>query len=68
MFDYIAVAGRMDDRITEFVDHLHEHFIDPVVIRRGRYMVPEMPGYSSTIKAETRAAYRFPDGPVWTRA
>ncbi len=68
MFDYIAVAGRMDDRITEFVDHLHEHFIDPVVIRRGRYMVPQMPGYSSTIKADTRAAYRFPDGPVWARA
>jgi L-fuconate dehydratase len=68
MFDYIAVAGRMDDRITEFVDHLHEHFIDPVVIRRGRYMVPEAPGYSSTIKADTRAAFRFPDGPVWTRA
>ena len=68
MFDYIAVAGRMDDRITEFVDHLHEHFIDPVVIRRGRYMVPETPGYSSTIKADTRAAYRFPDGPVWARA
>jgi L-fuconate dehydratase len=68
MFDYIAVAGRMDDRITEFVDHLHEHFIDPVVIRRGRYMVPETPGYSSTIKAETRTAYRFPDGPVWARA
>jgi L-fuconate dehydratase len=67
IFDYIAVAGRMDDRITEFVDHLHEHFIDPVVIRRGRYMVPETPGYSSTIKPETRAAYRFPDGPVWTR-
>jgi L-fuconate dehydratase len=67
MFDYIAVAGRMDDRITEFVDHLHEHFIDPVVIRRGRYMVPDAPGYSSTIKAETRAAFRFPDGPVWTR-
>jgi L-fuconate dehydratase len=67
MFDYIAVAGRMDDRITEFVDHLHEHFIDPVVIRRGRYMVPDAPGYSSTIKAETRVAFRFPDGPVWTR-
>lgn len=67
MFDYIAVSGRMDDRIAEFVDHLHEHFIDPVVLRRGRYMVPEAPGYSSTIKPETRAAYRFPDGPIWTR-
>ncbi len=65
MFDYIAVAGRMDDRIAEFVDHLHEHFIDPVVIRRGRYMVPDAAGYSSTIKPETRAAYRFPDGPIW---
>jgi len=66
MFDYVAVSGRMDDRIAEFVDHLHEHFIDPVVIRRGRYMVPDAPGYSSTIKPETRVAYRFPDGPIWT--
>ncbi len=65
MFDYVAVSGRMDDRIAEFVDHLHEHFIDPVVIRRGRYMVPDAPGYSSTIKPETRVAYRFPDGPIW---
>ena len=64
MFDYVAVSGRMDDRIAEFVDHLHEHFIDPVVIRRGRYMVPDAPGYSSTIKPETRVAYRFPDGPI----
>ena len=47
MFDYIAVSGRMDDRVTEFVDHLHEHFVDPVVIRRGRYMAPTAPGYSS---------------------
>jgi L-fuconate dehydratase len=66
MFDYIAVAGRMDDRIAEFVDHLHEHFVDPVVIQRGRYIVPEAPGYSSEIKAATRAAYSFPDGPIWT--
>ncbi len=47
MFDYIAVSGRMDDRVTEFVDHLHEHFLDPVVIRNGRYMPPLRPGYSS---------------------
>jgi L-fuconate dehydratase len=66
MFDYIAVAGRMDDRIAEFVDHLHEHFVDPVAIQRGRYMVPEAPGYSSEIKTATRAAYSFPDGPIWT--
>ena len=65
MFDYIAVAGRMDDRIVEFVDHLHEHFVDPVVIRRARYMPPTAPGYGSEIKAASRAEFRYPDGPVW---
>jgi len=67
MWDYLAVSGRMDDRVTEFVDHLHEHFVDPVVMRRGRYLVPVSPGYSSTIRADTRADYRYPDGPVWRR-
>jgi L-fuconate dehydratase len=66
MWDYLSVSGRMDDRVTEFVDHLHEHFVDPVVIRRGRYMPPSMPGYSSAIKHDSREAYRYPDGPVWT--
>jgi L-fuconate dehydratase len=66
MWDYISVSGRMDDRVTEFVDHLHEHFEDPVVIRRGRYMAPTAPGYSSRIKRESRSAYRYPGGPVWT--
>jgi L-fuconate dehydratase len=65
MFDYLAASGRMDDRVTEFVDHLHEHFVDPVVIRRGRYIAPSAPGYGSTIKADSRSAYSYPDGPVW---
>jgi L-fuconate dehydratase len=67
MWDFVSVSGRMDDRVTEFVDHLHEHFVDPVQLRRARYLVPTRPGYSSTIKTESRDAYRFPDGPVWTR-
>ena len=67
MWDFISVSGRMDDRVAEFVDHLHEHFVDPVDVRLGRYMVPSAAGYSSTIKQESREAYRFPDGPVWTR-
>ena len=67
MWDFISVSGRMDDRVAEFVDHLHEHFVDPVDVRRGRYMAPAAAGYSSTIKIESRDAYRFPDGPVWTR-
>jgi len=66
MWDYVSVSGRMDDRVTEFVDHLHEHFVDPVTMRRGRYLAPQSPGFSSTIKTETRAAYRYPHGPVWT--
>ena len=66
MFDYLAVSGTMDGRVTEFVDHLHEHFEDPVVIRRARYMPPERPGYSITIKPDSRRQHRFPDGPVWS--
>ena len=65
MFDYLAVTGTMDGRVTEFVDHLHEHFEDPVVIRNARYMPPSKPGYSITIKPGSRQQYRFPDGPVW---
>jgi len=65
MFDYVAVAGRMDDRVTEFVDHLHEHFVDPVVISQGRYLAPERPGFSSEIRAASRDAYRYPGGPAW---
>jgi L-fuconate dehydratase len=67
MFDYLAISGTMDNRVAEFVDHLHDHFVDPVVVRRARYVVPNRPGYSSEIKQESRVAYRYPDGPVWTR-
>ena len=65
MFDFIRVSGRIDDRVTEFVDHLHEHFVDPCMIRRARYTVPAAPGYSSEIKAASRAAYQYPNGPAW---
>jgi L-fuconate dehydratase len=65
MFDYIGISGTMDGRVIEYVDHLHEHFEDPVVIRRGRYMPPSRPGYSITMREESRLAHRFPDGEVW---
>jgi L-fuconate dehydratase len=65
MFDYLCVSGTMDDRVVEYVDHLHEHFVDPVVIRAGRYMPPARPGYSIEIHEASRAAHRYPDGPVW---
>ena len=65
MFDYIAVSGTMEGRVIEYVDHLHEHFEDPVVVRGGRYMPPACPGYSITIHDRSRLAHRFPDGAVW---
>jgi len=65
MFDYVAVTGTFERRVTEFVDHLHEHFVDPVVIERARYMPPIAPGYSTTIREESRNEFRFPDGPAW---
>jgi len=65
MFDYIAVSASMENRVTEYVDHLHEHFVDPVVIRNARYMAPRRGGYSIEIKPESRAAHRFPNGLVW---
>jgi L-fuconate dehydratase len=68
MFDYLAVSGTMEGRVVEFVDHLHEHFEDPVVIRNAHYMPPSRPGYSITIKPDSRLAYRFPDGEAWKEA
>jgi L-fuconate dehydratase len=65
IFDYIAVSGSLDRRRIEYVDHLHEHFIDPVVIKNGRYMAPSAPGYSITMKPESLAAYTFPTGGAW---
>ncbi|MEU5054143.1 MULTISPECIES: enolase C-terminal domain-like protein [unclassified Streptomyces] len=68
IFDYVAVSGSMEDRVVEYVDHLHEHFHDPVRIRGSRYLVPEAPGYSAQIRRETLETYRYPTGPVWSES
>jgi L-fuconate dehydratase len=65
IYDYVAVSGSLENRVLEYVDHLHEHFIDPVVIRNGRYMPPAAAGYSITMKKESLSAHDFPDGSVW---
>jgi L-fuconate dehydratase len=65
MFDFIAVSGSLDNRVLEYVEHLHEHFIDPVVIRDGCYMAPTAPGYSITMRPESLREYEFPSGPAW---
>src|SRR3989442_1628236 len=65
MFDYIAVGGSLENRVCEFVDHLHEHFVDPVRVVRGRYLAPIAPGYSIALRPESLADYAFPDGAGW---
>lgn len=65
MIDFIAISGSLENRIIEYVDHLHEHFIDPVVIQSGHYMPPSMPGYSITMKTASLEEYRFPEGAIW---
>ena len=50
MIDYISISGSMENRIIEYVDHLHEHFIEPVIIKNGNYMPPKIPGYSIEMK------------------
>ena len=65
MFDYVAVGGTFDDRVCEFVDHLHEHFVEPVRVVGGRYLAPTAPGYSIEIRPESLSEFAFPGGPVW---
>jgi L-fuconate dehydratase len=65
MADYVAISGSMEDRAIEFVDHLHEHFVDPVRISGGRYLAPSGPGFSAQMRPESLARFEFPNGPEW---
>jgi len=65
--DYVCVSGSLDDRTTEFADHLHEHFVHPAVIRDGRYMLPSAAGYSVDLFPDSYAALTYPDGAVWRK-
>ncbi|PWC15231.1 enolase C-terminal domain-like protein [Brenneria corticis] len=65
LFDYIAVSASLDKRVLEYVDHLHENFLEPIHIKRGRYMPPEMPGYGVTMKETSVAQFEYPNGTEW---
>ncbi len=67
IIDYIAISASLEDRVTEYVDHLHEHFTEPCVIRDGHYMPPAAPGYSIAMYPESLAEFEFPNGPAWRR-
>lgn len=64
-FDYVAVSGSMEDRVVEYVDHLHEHFVDPVRVENGRYLAPSRPGYSTEMYESSLESHRFPQGAAW---
>ena len=65
MFDFAAVSATMADRVLEYVDHLHEHFADPVRVSAGRYLAPSAPGFSATLRPESLRDHEFPHGSVW---
>jgi L-fuconate dehydratase len=65
IYDYLCVSGSLEDRVCEYVDHLHEHFVDPVRVSNGRYLAPAAPGYSITMKPQSLDDHEFPTGRVW---
>lgn len=65
IFDYLAVSGDLTGRVTEFVDHLHEHFVRPCIVNEGAYVLPDAPGYSAEIRESTLQKYAFPLGDYW---
>ena len=65
IFDFVAVSGTLEHRVTEYVDHLHEHFTDPCVVVDGRYMLPSAPGYSARMHESSVAGFTYPDGEYW---
>jgi L-fuconate dehydratase len=67
VFDYVAISGSLEGRVVEWVDHLHEHFVEPAVVENGRYSVPTAPGYSVEMLPDSLEEYAYPDGPAWSR-
>jgi L-fuconate dehydratase len=65
IFDYLCVGASLEDRVLEYVDHLHQHFVDPVRVHQGRYLVPESPGYSVAMRPESLDEFEFPGGKAW---
>lgn len=66
IFDYVAVSGSLENRVTEYVDHLHEHFVDPCIVHNGAYVLPTQPGYSAQMFHDSVAEYTFPTGRYWS--
>ena len=68
VFDFLSVSGTLEDRVVEWVDHLHEHFRDPALVEHGHYRVPSAPGYSIEMLQSSLGEYAYPSGPIWSTA
>jgi L-fuconate dehydratase len=67
LFDYIAVSASLENRVLEYIDHLHEHFVHAVRIRNAHYLPPTAPGFNVTMRSESLEEHAFPNGPIWRR-
>lgn len=67
MWDFVAVSGSFEKRMIEFVPHLSEHFHHPAQCKKGRYLVPTVPGYSGQMKETSIQEYEFPSGAYWSK-
>jgi L-fuconate dehydratase len=65
MFDFVAVSGQLDGRMIEYADHLHEHMVQRLDVRQGRYRAPLGVGLGVELEPASLARYRFPDGERW---
>jgi len=65
MFDFVSVSGSWTGRYVEYVDHLHEHFVNPAEIKRGRYVAPVSPGAGGQMRESSVRTYSYPDGAAW---
>ena len=59
MIDYIVISAEKDSRRIEFIDHLHEHFVDPCIVKNGNYIAPSNPGFSIQMKQQTLEDFSF---------
>lgn len=65
MWDFISLSGTTDNRIIEYVDQQHEHFVNPTIVENAHYMAPKSPGYSTELKKSTLVDYEYPNGRKW---
>jgi L-fuconate dehydratase len=65
IFDYIAVSGSLENRLTEYANHLEAHYLNPAQVRGGRYLAPLKAGYGARLHSQSIAEHEFPNGAVW---